>query len=293
MKTERYLKNELLDLDGFLGMVEAYEEISAIRMRKVKKSVLSRREFLQGLNEAFSYIVYSYSVYKRALKKKSGKDIFNTNGRDVIVLLSSNTGLYGDLILRVFAKFAEEVKLSNSNTDVVITGALGKRLFDAAKISKEYKYFELSDTASNDDNVKKLLDHITNYTTINVYHGVFKSILVQDAEKTYLTGELMKKIESSSQEVNLDFKKNTGFIFEPSIEKVAEYFEKQILSLIFEQSVFESGLSKFASRMVSLDTAASNISSRVAGMDFELKKAKHRKTNRSIQEGVLGGTLWK
>lgn len=115
MKTERFLKNELLDLDSFLGMVEAYEEISAVRMRKVKKSVLSRREFLQGLNEAFSYIVYSYSVYKRSVKKKTPGGIFETNGRSVLVLLSSNTGLYGDLILRVFSKFLEEVKTADSS----------------------------------------------------------------------------------------------------------------------------------------------------------------------------------
>ena len=206
------------------------------------------------------------------------------------MLLSSNTGLYGDLILRVFSKFLEEVKVADSLTDIVITGALGKRFFDASGAVKEYKYFELSDTASNDDNIKKLLDHITNYTTINVYHGVFKSILVQDPEKTFLTGELMKRIEESGKDPHE--LKNTGFIFEPNIEKVAAYFEKQILSLIFEQSVFESSLSKFASRMVSLDEAASNISSKVSGMGFELKKAKHRKTNRSIQEGILGGSLW-
>jgi F0F1-type ATP synthase gamma subunit len=284
MKTEKFLENELLDLDGFLNMIEAYEEISAIRMRKVKKSVLSRREFLQGLNEAFSHIIYSYSIYRRALKKNAREDILNTNGRNVIALLSSNTGLYGDLILRVFAKFAEEVRQSDSNTDIVITGLLGKRLYDGSGVKKNYKYFELSDTASNDENIKSLLDYITDYTSVNVYHGVFKSILIQEPEKTYLTGEVLK-IESSTTE-----KRMSSFIFEPSIEKVAEYFEKQILSLVFEQSVFESSLSKFASRMVSLDTAASNIQTRVAGMGFELKKAKHRKTNLSIQ--ASGRSVW-
>lgn len=285
MRTEKFLKNELLDLEGFLNMVEAYEEISAIRMRKVKKSVLSRREFLQGLNEAFSYIIYSYSSYRKSLKKKLVEDIFINNGKNVLVLLSSNTGLYGDIILRTFAMFVEEVKNSPDNTDVVVTGRLGKRLYDSSGLKKPYTYFEISDTASNDENIKKLLDYITNYNSVNVYHGVFKSILVQEPQKTYLTGEIMK-IESSMDKYNI------SFIFEPSVEKVAKYFEKQIMSLIFEQSVFESGLSKFASRMVSLDTAASNISIKTEGMGFELKKSKHKKTNSAIQENILGGALW-
>ena len=53
MKRIKELKEELISLEEFLTMVEAYEEISALRMRKVKKSVLKRREFMQGLNEAF------------------------------------------------------------------------------------------------------------------------------------------------------------------------------------------------------------------------------------------------
>jgi F0F1-type ATP synthase gamma subunit len=274
-----------MDLEGFLNMVEAYEEISAIRMRKVKKSVLSRREFLQGLNEAFSYIIYSYSVYRKGLKKGSGPDALTNNGRNVLVLLSSNTGLYGDIILRTFSVFIEDVKKSDSNTDIVVTGRLGKRLYDVSGARKDYKYFEMSDTASNDENIKNLLDYITNYNSVNVYHGVFKSILVQEPQKTYLTGEVLK-IEDTTEKYNL------SFIFEPSIEKVAKYFEKQILSLVFEQSAFESGLSKFASRMVSLDTAASNIALKSSGMGFELKKAKHKRTNSDIQENIKGGALW-
>jgi ATP synthase F1 gamma subunit len=285
MITERSLKAELSDLEGFLNMVEAYEEISAIRMRKVKKSVLSRRDFLQGLNEAFSYIIYSYSVYRKSLKNKTDLNILSNNGRNVLVLLSSNTGLYGDIISRIFAIFIEEVRKSDTSTDIVITGRLGKRLYDSSGMRRDYKYFEMSDTASNDENIKNLLDYITEYNSVNVYHGVFKSILVQEPQRTYLTGEVLK-IQDSAEKYKL------SFIFEPSVEKVAKYFEKQILSLIFEQSVFESGLSKFASRMVSLDTAAGNIASKNSSMGFELKKAKHKRTNSNIQENILGGALW-
>ena len=285
MRTERFLKNELTDLEGFLNMIEAYEEISAIRMRKVKKSVLSRREFLKGINEAFSYIIYSYAVYRKNLKKNKDAGILSNNGRNILVLLSSNTGLYGDIILRTLSVFKKDVENSDNNTDIVITGHLGKRLYDASGGRKDYKYFEMSDTASNDEHLKNLLNYITNYKSVTVYHGVFKSILVQEPQKTILTGEVLRA-EGEGTKYNL------SFIFEPSVEKVATYFEKQILSLIFEQSVFESGLSKFASRMVSLDNAAGNITSKSLSMGFDLKKAKHKKTDSGIQENISGVALW-
>jgi F0F1-type ATP synthase gamma subunit len=168
---------------------------------------------------------------------------------------------------------------------VVVTGRLGKRLYDASGVHKDYKYFEMSDTASNDEHLKNLLSYITNYNNVTVYHGVFKSILVQDPQKTTLTGEVLKAGGGGA-------KYDLSFIFEPSVETVAKYFEKQILSLIFEQSVFESGLSKFASRMVSLDNAAGNIMSKSLSMGFDLKKAKHKKTDSNIQENISGVALW-
>ena len=98
MKREKFLKSEFENLTDFFSMIEAYEEISALRMRKVKKSILERREFMQGLNEAFAYIAYAYKVYREMLKGKAKINILNTNGKTVSVLLSSNTGLYGDVV---------------------------------------------------------------------------------------------------------------------------------------------------------------------------------------------------
>jgi F0F1-type ATP synthase gamma subunit len=256
-------------------------------MRKVKKSVLSQREFLNGLNEAFSYIIYSYSQYKELMahKKKPVTDILNTNGRNVLVLLSSNTGLYGDIMQKVYSMFAEEVKSRDDRTDLVITGKLGKRFYDASGVKKEYKYFDLSDGVVTGQDTKALLEYLTRYTNVTVCHGVFKSIMSQEPQNTHVTGEVMKIEKNIAGQ-------DVGFIFEPSVERVAEYFEKQILSLLFEQAIFESSLSKFTSRMVSLDSSASHISDKINATSFELKKSLHSDRSRKILENISGAALW-
>jgi len=284
MKRVKSLKIELESLSSFLGMVEAYEEISAIRMRKVKKSILERREFMQGLNEAFAYISYAYKVYRDSLKGKAKNNILNTNGKTVSVLLSSNTGLYGDIIRWTFEMFRSEVQ--KSDTDVVLVGKIGQKMYENLDVKKPYKYFDMLDSGIDEPGISNLLKYVVNYTNVIVYHGVFKSILSQNAVKTMVTGELMKIEESLD---NYD----TKFLFEPSVEKVAEHFEKQIMSLIFEQTVFESSLSKFASRMVSLDRAADNIGLKIYDMGVKLKKAKHKDINTGLQSGILGGFSWK
>ncbi|MBU0535296.1 MAG: F0F1 ATP synthase subunit gamma [Patescibacteria group bacterium] len=284
MRRIKFLKLELASIREFLTMIEAYEEISAIRMRKVKKSILERREFMQGLNEAFGYIVQAYKIYKNSLKGKDKKEILNTNGKTVSVYLSSNTGLYGDVIGSTFDLFENDIR--KEETDVVIVGKMGKKYYDSSGLKKTYKYFDMSDNGIDEPNIKKLLKYVVSYTEVVVYHGVFRSILYQEASKTHVTGEVMK-IEQSLDSYD------TRFLFEPSVERVAEHFEKQIASLIFEQTVFESSLSKFASRMVSLDKAADSIGSKIGFLDISLKKSKHADINSNLQSSIFGGLLWR
>jgi len=284
MRRVKYLKMEKASLSDFLTMIEAYEEISAIRMRKVKKSILERREFMQGLNKAFAYIAYAYKIYRDSLKDKAKNHVLNTNGKTVSVLLSSNTGLYGDVVRNTYDLFENEIK--DAETDIVIVGRMGKKFFDESKIKRSYEFFNMSDNGIDDVNIKKLLDYVIDYTSVIVYHGVFKSILSQEPFKTMVTGELMK-IEQSLDTYD------TRFLFEPSVEKVAEHFEKQIASLIFEQTIFESSLSKFASRMVSLDKSADNVGSKIRHTSFSLNKAKHRDINSGLQSNIFGGILWR
>lgn len=271
-------------MTDFLSMIGAYEEISAISMRKVKKTILERREFMQGLNEAFAYIAYAYKLYRASLKGKARTNIINTNNKTISILLSSNTGLYGDIIRETFELFEAEVR--KIDTDIAIVGRVGKKYYDLSTLKKPYEYFDMPDTGIDEAMIKKLLDYVVNYAEVMVYHGVFKSILIQQATTTAVSGEVMK-IEKS-----LDVS-STRFLFEPSIEDVAEHFEKQIASLILEQTLFESGLSKFASRMISLDKAAENIGMKLHYLDFNLRKSKHRKINENIQAGIFGGILWR
>jgi F0F1-type ATP synthase gamma subunit len=284
MKSLKNIKDELDYLQSFLSMVESYEEIAALRTRKVKKFILERGEFMKGLNEAFAYISYAYRIYRESLKGKAKERVLNTNGKTVYVLLSSNTGMYGDIIVNTFEKFKKDA--INSDADIFIVGKVGQRMYENMGTKKGYTYFEMMDNGIDEPAIKKLIEKVIEYSNIIVYHGSFKSVISQAATRTEVPGEL-KKIENNLKSYN------ERFLFEPSVEGVAEHFEKQIESLIFEQIVFESCLSKFASRMISMDIASENISNKIRLTDIEMKKAKHRDLNSSMQSVIFGGSLWK
>ena len=219
----------------------------------------------------------------KVLKGKEKYTVLNTNGKTVSVLLSSNSGLYGDIIINTFDLFLRET--SKIDTDIVIVGKLGKSMYESVQNKKKYEYFEMSDNEIDNLSVKKLNEYILEYSNIVVYHGSFESFISQVPAKTEVRVELHKVGDSL-----LNYDKN--FLFEPSIEKIAEYFEKQVASLIFEQIVFESYLSKFASRMVSMDVASDNIETKIHKTDIAIKKIKHKDINVNLNPVVFGGSVW-
>lgn len=283
MKTVKEAQKDLEVLHDFHDLIETYEEIAAIRMRKVKKSVLMEREFLIGLSDVFRFVEMAYDTFliKLGEIKKGKRHFLKTNNKNVRVLLSANMGLYGEIVRKTIYKFIEDVK--SGRDDAVIIGKRGKQVFDILVPGRAYQYFDFADSGLDDENMRRILDYVLQYRNIYVYHGLFQSILQQKTTVNNITGDISKfagyeENEPGSSKKEVEDPK-FGF-FEPSIEEVAAFFETQTLSVIFEQAMNESSLSKFASRMVTLDKAVSNVNDQIKKTNFNVKKLKHRNYNK-------------
>jgi len=285
---EKKIIQEIIDLKSIQTLVQTYEEIAASRMQRVKSSVLTTREFLAGLGEIFAQVQYSYereiAKLRNQAKRAEEEAILSRNGKTVSVLLSANTGLYGDIVRQTFEKFLKGI--INTKTDIVVVGRVGRGMFEASKPSVEgdYKYFDLPDSPATAEDFKKIIEHIVQYEKVVVYHGQFESILSQVPVGESLTGKLAVEQEAAVEE--------QLYIFEPSLPVVISFFETQILASIFEQSVHESNLSKFASRMINLDRAVVNVGNRITKTDFKRQRAHHHSINKKQRDVLSSMALW-
>lgn len=111
MRNKKQLNGDFHTLKDLKTIVESYEEIAAMRMRKVKKSVLLSREFLSGLDDIYQRVMFTYRLYaeKKMFRKKkdASTSLLATNGKTVSILISTNTGLYGDIIKKTYELFAK------------------------------------------------------------------------------------------------------------------------------------------------------------------------------------------
>jgi len=282
MISKKQLKEEKDNLQSLQGLVEVYEEIAATKMQKVRGAVIQSRYFLAGLMR----------MYRKARSAYSESDIYGVklrhkNGLMVAVFVSANSGLYGDIVEKTFEEFKKFVIINNCQA--VILGKLGVKIVDEMMPGYLYNYYDISDDSVDMDSFEMVMGYLLQFEKIMVFYGQFRSILNQDAVMTAVTGEM----EGIEKEQKTDKLVKTKFLFEPSPSAIASLFEGEILASIFEQTLHEASLAKFASRMLSLDRAADNVYQRMKKLDLSSRRLEHQIRAKKQSNIFSGVKLWR
>src|SRR5258708_13810878 len=249
------ITKEITDLQVLETLTSAYAEISSSRMKRTRTTVVSSRQFLDEIQSIFKELQSTYReqflslARKRGTKRGKGITLLSHNGKSVAVFISSNTGFYGNLTQEVFDLFVKEIK--DNNYEATIVGNLGLSMFREVFPDKSYSYFDLPDYGFNRDKMAELVRHLVEYEEIHLFYGKYKSIIKQVPDKIVISAET--DIE------NTEKVEKVKYLFEPSLEEILMFFEKEMFSSIFEQTISESQLAKFASRMLAMDSAGEKI----------------------------------
>ena len=276
MAIKNEVGDEIKEVTSLRTLVEIYGEIASVRMIKVRDFVLKNREFLESISSIFHDALEAYAkklsdLVKLGKIKKGGKVTFlSHNGKTVAVLISANTGFYGDIVQRTFRKYVEDVR--KNNFEVTIIGRLGRTLFSQEESKRPYTFFELPDYGVDESKLSEVIRHLVQYEEIRVYHGKYQSVVTQRPDTFTITAGTPIQEDVKEPEVN--------YIFEPTVEKILSFFETEIFASLFAQSIRESQLAKFASRILAMDQASQNIKERLSFLNVENLKIIHRIGNR-------------
>ncbi|MGI5826511.1 MAG: F0F1 ATP synthase subunit gamma [Patescibacteria group bacterium] len=291
MLNKQKLSQEIELVKSLRMITQAYEEISVMKMQKIRGSVLNTRQFMEKLAEVFGDVKSSYArQIKEMAEKKKIKDIsefitFNKNGKTVHVLLSANTKLYGDIISRTYRLFEEAI--SKASEDVIIIGKLGKELFDQGHPDRQYQYFEVPDMDFTVEDLKPVIQKITDYEKVIVYYGKFENIMTQNPQATNVFGNQTQ--EGLVKETDGE---KARFLFEPQLEKVLSFFETQLFSSFFKQTAYEGQLARFASRITAMEEALQNIDTKMKNLTSQERRLRRYLENRKQLGAISGIALW-
>lgn len=289
MQRYRQIKEEIGLLTSLRILCTSYEEISVMNMQKIREMVLATRTFYTKLAKVYYHVKISYKDQLEHNKKKNKhklEDLVKKNGKTVAVFISANAKLHGVIIDNVFQSFEQFIK--SNEADVIIIGRLGRDLYERLipdSQKKKYLYFEIPDMQVALEDLRTIVYHLLEYEKITVFYGQYNSMLDQVAQMTNITGDAI-------MEQNAQTGTNELFLVEPSLEEVADYFEKQIFSALFKQTVHESQLARFASRITAMEYALERIDGKQNNLYNERRRITRLGENKTQQERMSGISLW-
>lgn len=285
MANIKEIKSELESL-GTLGVItRAFSQIASTQMLKTREKVLSARAFMNSINDIFYEVISEYrtKIIKkaRAGKKKGEITFLAHNGKSVVVLLSANTGLYGQVLQDTYNMFASAI--SKGNSEVTIVGKFGLGQFLSEEPGRPYTYFDFPDRRVLRGELNKLITHLVAYEDISVFYPKFINVLKQVptiytiSANTPIPNENLLKLQKSRK----------MHIYEPNIENIMVFFETEIFGSAFEQSFAESELARYASRMIAMDTASEKIKNTIGKLKVESVRASHLMANKKQLNSLI------
>jgi F-type H+-transporting ATPase subunit gamma len=273
-----YIKDiteEIAQISSLKELTQVYGEIASTRMKKIRGFVLRNREFLSAIKSIFEDTLAAYAqkisklVALGKLKKGSNVTFLAHNGKSVSVLISSNTGFFGNIVKETFDKFLADIR--NDNSEATIVGKVGRSLFLEAEPKRPYVFFDLPDYGIDSQKLSEVIKHLVQYTEIKIYFGKFQSVVTQRPDT--------QTISAGTEVSDISAEPKVLYLFEPSVEDILMFFETQIFASIFDQSIRESQLAKFASRILAMDSASQNIEKRISELNLKKLSHMHKVTN--------------
>jgi len=265
------IKSEIESMNSIGDFIVANEEIAANSMRRIRNAVVNKRDFISELTSLYNEVKANYKSQLDLIltkRKKKSSVTLRKNGT-ACVLLSSNATLYGEVVNNAYRLFSSY--FNKNGGDVILVGKIGRSRFERDYPGRAYKYFDYPDNAVESPLIKPIVLSVIQYDNVVIFHSKFQSLL-KHTPTAFVLSETEIEQNSSQQ--------HRKYLFEPSLDRVIDFFEKEIFGSIVEQTMSESHLSKFASRMVTLDAASENIKRKISDFVKKERQLVHREMNK-------------
>jgi ATP synthase F1 gamma subunit len=283
MATLKKIKEDLKLVGTIESIVEVFEEIANIRIQKIKEKVLKSRKMFEELLACYQRVKGSYlaGVESGILKEAKLKE----KGGSCVVFLSANELFYGGFIFQLWEKTKMLIKAKKPNCLVTI-GSIGKSLISKEKFAFKTYAFEVEELSIREREISQIVEILENYFPIFIVHGKYERGFVQKVKITEISE---KRLPPPLEEI----KTPEVYIFEPSVEEVLEFFEREIVKVLFLQTILEHYLAKLAARVSAMFQAREKAKALKKKLQIEEIKKKREMLNKKQIELFGSHSLWK
>ena len=290
------IRTRIASVKSTQQVTNAMKMVSAAKLRKAQDAIIQIRPYADKLNEILTNVNSNFDsdVDNKYADRKNKERI-------LIIAISSNRGLCGGFNSNVVKKATEhytqtfEDYSKRGKVDIV---AIGKKAVDGLKskgIKVNKNFNELYDNlsyAAVSEIAQWLMDQYAtgNYDHVELIYNQFKNAAFQNllSEQFLPVGQREASENKTRKVVH-----KANYLFEPSIQDIAEKIIPQSLRTQLYKAILDSVASEHGARMTAMHKATDNATSLMRELKLKYNQARQASITNEILEIVSGANAMK
>jgi len=217
------------------------------------------------------------------------------NGRKLIVVMSSEKGLCGNLNSRLFKNIFQKYNEHKDNVDVFCIGKKSFEFFARAWFNVVW-HINLTDDFTEDeltDVYKYILDWISDkkYSKIKVYFNYFKNVITQVPLRFKVYPIDQDSFDSFVQDIGLDLEDIISddltykdMIVEPDMKMFKQEMLRQFTQHMLYGAALQNKAGEFAARMLAMKNAKDNATDMIKDLKLSFNKVRQGLITQEVTE---------
>lgn len=272
MRRANVVEKDMAGIGTLKDLTNVFESLASTQVAKVKNKAQLSQEF-------FNLLWQRYTAIRVDPKKRITARDNGTNGRKVLVLISAEAGLSGDLDMRMIETM--QAAYDPATTDIIVLGSHGASQLTQRGIPY-IRFFQVPES-DNYVNVTPVIQAVLPYERIVVYYEEYLSLGQQEVRSI----DLISHVQDMSEDAPEGTMTDMDTIFEPSLDEIAEQMEETMISLALSQTILQSGLAQAASRFNAMTVAEDRASELLGEYKLEYHRAKRSESDRRLREVLV------
>lgn len=278
MANLRDIKRRIKSVRNTSQITKAMQMVASAKMRRAQDLALKGREYMSALARVLRHLQDTISDSNSPLMEP------RENGRDLIIVVSTDRGLCGGLN----SNLLKEVLLTcPQEADYMTIG--GKLNAQLTRCSRNLvATFSLGDTVEESE-LKPIFDFIRvgftdgTYKSVKVIYQKFINIMVQRPQVTHLLPISSDELSNISEQ-DSDDTGNTDFLLEPSPAALLNSILPLYFGHLLVQMILEGKASEQSARMVAMKSATENAKTLIGELTLEYNKARQTQITNELLE---------
>lgn len=273
MRRANVIEKDIGGIGTLKDLTNVFESLASTQVAKVKSNAQMSQQFFELLWKRYT------SLRIDPMTRLGGRDD-DGNGRKVMILISAEAGLSGDLDMRMIESMLEEY--DKANTDIIVLGSHGANQLTQRGIP--YIHFFQVPESDNYVDVSPIIGAVLPYSKVVIYYEEYLSLGQQEVRSI----DLVSHIQEMTDEWDEDTMTSIDTIFEPSLDEIADEMEITMMSLALSQTILQSGLAQAASRFNAMTVAEDRAGELLGEYTLEYHRAKRAESDRRLREVLVG-----